>query len=64
MKFVVFSFLNILTWPVIPTGLVASRAIFTHGLKGPGPKAANFQGRHIKKNSRLKYGMQEKKGCS
>jgi hypothetical protein len=27
-----------------------SRAVFTHGPKGPGPRAANFQGRHIKKN--------------
>jgi hypothetical protein len=26
------------------------RAVFTHGPKGPGPRAANFQGRHIKKN--------------
>jgi hypothetical protein len=25
------------------------RAVFTHGPKGPGPRAANFQGRHIKK---------------
>jgi hypothetical protein len=25
------------------------RAIFTHGPKGPGSKAANFQGWHIKK---------------
>jgi pyridoxine/pyridoxamine 5'-phosphate oxidase len=25
------------------------RAIFTYGPKGPGPRAANFQGRHIKK---------------
>jgi hypothetical protein len=29
--------------------MVPLRAIFTHGPKGPGPKAANFQGRHIKK---------------
>jgi hypothetical protein len=33
-----------------------------HGPQGPGPMAANFQGRHIKK-SRLKYGMRIKKGC-
>jgi hypothetical protein len=26
-----------------------ARAAFTHGSKGPGPRAANFQGRHIKK---------------
>jgi hypothetical protein len=28
---------------------VAPRAVFTHGPKGPGPRVANFQGRHIKK---------------
>jgi hypothetical protein len=39
------------------------RAVFTHWPKGPGPRAANFQGRHVKKNSRLKYGMWGKKGC-
>jgi hypothetical protein len=39
-----------------------TRAVFTHGPKGPGPRAANFQGRRIK-NSRLKYGMRGKKGC-
>jgi hypothetical protein len=39
-------------------------AVFTHGPQGPGPRAANFQGRHIKKKSRLKYGMRKKKkGC-
>jgi hypothetical protein len=27
----------------------AIRAVFTHGTKGPGPRVANFQGRHIKK---------------
>jgi hypothetical protein len=37
-----------------------ARAVFTHGSQGPGPRAANFQGRHIKK-SRLKYGMLIKK---
>ena len=26
-----------------------SRLVFTHGPRGPGPRAANFQGRHIKK---------------
>jgi hypothetical protein len=25
-----------------------ARAVFTHGSKGLGPRAANFQGRHIK----------------
>jgi hypothetical protein len=39
---------------------IMSRAVFTHGPKGPWPRAANFQGRHIKK-SRLKYGMRERK---
>ena len=42
----------------------ATRAIFTHGSQGPGPRAANFQGRHIKKESRLKYGMRKKKRLS
>jgi hypothetical protein len=37
-----------------------SRAVFTHGPKGPGSRAANFQGQHVKK-TRLKCGMQEKK---
>jgi len=36
-------------------------AVFMHGPQGPRPRAANFQGRHIKKKSRLKYGMREKK---
>jgi hypothetical protein len=35
------------------------RAVFTHGPKGPGPRAANFQGQHIKKKNRVR----EKKGC-
>jgi hypothetical protein len=26
-----------------------TRAVFTHGPKGPGPRAAKFQGRRIKK---------------
>ena len=39
----------------------AGIAVFTHGPQGPGPRAANFQGRHIKKKSRLKYGMRKKK---
>jgi hypothetical protein len=30
--------------------VVRCRAVFTHGPKGPGPRVANFQGRHIKKN--------------
>jgi hypothetical protein len=28
---------------------VVCRAVFMHGPKGPGPRAANFQGWHIKK---------------
>jgi len=42
--------------------VVITRPVFTHGPSGPGPgpRAANFQGWHIKK-SRLKYGMREKK---
>jgi len=28
---------------------VTGRPVFTHGPPGPGPRAANFQGRHIKK---------------
>jgi hypothetical protein len=40
-----------------------TRPVFMHGPQGPGPRprAANFQGWHIKKK-RLKYGMR-KKGC-
>ena len=30
-------------------GIDGSRPVFTHGPPGPGPRAANFQGRHIKK---------------
>ena len=40
---------------------IISIAVFKHGPQGPGPRAANFQGRHIKKKSRLKYGMRGKK---
>jgi len=29
--------------------LVPCRPVFTHGPPGPGPRAANFQGRHINK---------------
>ena len=36
-------------------------AVFKHGPQGPGPRAANFQGRHINKKSRLKYGMRKKR---
>jgi hypothetical protein len=42
------------------TSMVTGRPVFRHGPKGPGPRAANFQGRHIKKK-RLTYGMREKR---
>jgi hypothetical protein len=42
---------------------VISRPVFTHGPQGPEPRAANFQGRHTEKKSRLKYGMRGEKGC-
>jgi hypothetical protein len=29
--------------------VLTGRPVFTHGPQGPGPRAANFQGRHIKK---------------
>ena len=38
-------------------------AIFTHGPQGPGPRAANFQGRHIKKKIEIEIWYAEKKGC-
>jgi hypothetical protein len=38
------------------------RAVFTHGPQGPGPRAANFQGRHIKKKE-IEVWYAEKKGC-
>jgi hypothetical protein len=42
--------------------IVTRRPLFTHGPKGPGPRAANFQGRHIKQIViELRYA--EKKSC-
>jgi hypothetical protein len=42
----------------------ASRAVFTHGPKGPGPRVANFQGRHIKKKIiEIEVWYVGKKGC-
>jgi hypothetical protein len=38
------------------------RAVFTHGPNGPGPRAANFQGRHIKKIE-IEVWYAGKKGC-
>jgi hypothetical protein len=38
------------------------KPLATHGPQGPGPRAANFQGQHIKKNEiEVWYGG--KKGC-
>jgi hypothetical protein len=41
---------------------IISRAVFTHGPKGPGPRAANFQERHIKKIE-IEVWYAGKKGC-
>ena len=38
------------------------RPVFMHGPPGPGPRAANFQGRHIKK-IKIEVRYAEKKGC-
>jgi len=38
------------------------RPVFTHGPPGPGPRAANFQGRHIKKIE-IEVWYAGKKGC-
>jgi hypothetical protein len=39
------------------------RAELTHGPKGPGPRVANFQGRHIKKIEIEVWYAGKKKGC-
>jgi hypothetical protein len=39
------------------------RAVFTHGPKGPGPRAANFQGQHLKKIEIEVWYAGGKKGC-
>ena len=39
-----------------------TRPVFTHGPLGPGPRAANFQGRHIKKIE-IEVRYAGKKGC-
>ena len=39
-------------------------AVFTHGPQGLGPRAANFQGRHIKKKIEIEIGYAEKKRLS
>ena len=50
-------------WIAIPCGSVhVSRPVFTHGPPGPGPRAANFQGRHIKKFEIEVWYAGEKKG--
>jgi len=36
-------------WNVISLIVHITRPVITHGPPGPGPRAANFQGRHIKK---------------
>jgi len=41
---------------------VIDRPVFTHGPPGPGPRAANFQGRHIKKIE-IEVWYAGKKGC-
>ena len=46
--------------PLYPVNIL--RPAFTHGPPGPGPKAANFQGRHIRKIE-IELGYAEKKGC-
>jgi len=43
-------------------GVAACRPVFTHGPPGPGPRAANFQGQHIKKIE-IEVWYAEKKGC-
>ena len=44
--------------------LVTAIAVFTHGPQGPGPRAANFQGRHIKKKIEIEiWYAEKKKGC-
>jgi len=47
--------------PVLKLYLMA-RPVFMHGLPGPGPMAANFQGRHIKKIE-IEVWYAENKGC-
>jgi len=39
-----------------------TRPVFTHGTLGSGPRAANFQGRYIKKIE-IDVWYAEKKGC-
>ena len=41
----------------IATGI----AVFTHGPQGPGPRAANFRGRHIKKKIEIEIRYAERK---
>ena len=42
---------------------VVGIAVFTHGPQGPGPRAANFQGWHIKKKTEIEMWYAEEKGC-
>jgi len=46
-----------------PSQTSATRPVFTHGPPGPGPRAANFQGRHIKKIEIEVWYAGKKKGC-
>ena len=49
----------------VHTGLLfVCIAVFTHGPQGPRPRAANFQGRHIKKKIEIETRYAEKKGLS
>ena len=52
---VIYGGWNFLVGLAVHSGLLfVCIAVFMHGPQGPGPRAANFQGRHIKKKSRLK----------
>jgi len=44
--------------------MVTGIAVFTHGPQGPGPRAANFQGRHFKKKIEIEIWYVEKKRLS
>jgi len=42
--------------------ILITRPVFTHGPPGPRPRAANFQGQHVKKIE-IDVWYAEKKGC-
>jgi len=52
----------ILKWAFKRYDWGVNRPVFTHGPPGPGPRAANFQGRHIKKIE-IEVRYAEKKVC-